>query len=127
MIPSRPPGASLVRRTMRRGAGGAAGDAEAAQPIARLRGFDGTRIAGDQAVQLANAGVALAQFEQRVALLQLRGGSLVAAGILLQHLVVVLHGRFKVALTILDVSKIELRVAGEIGVGIRLEILGELL
>ena len=102
--------------------GAAAGDAETVQPVAGLRSFDGTRIARDQAVQLAHAGIALSEFQQRVALLQLRCRSLVAAGILLQHFVVILHRGFKVALAILDVGKIELRVSCQIGIGVILQI-----
>jgi len=41
----------------------AAGDTKAPQTIARLRSFNRSRIARDQAVQLADAGIALSELQ----------------------------------------------------------------
>src|SRR5271166_3192129 len=89
---------------------------QAAEPVARLGGFDRTRIARDEAVQLANAGVALPELQQGIALFQLRRRGLAAPGILFQHLVVIPGRRLKIALTIFDVGQIELRVPGQVSI-----------
>ena len=65
-------GLPLVRRWWLAGGGrrgGAGGHSQPAQPVACLRCFDRARIAADEALQLANASLALSQFKQGVTLL----------------------------------------------------------
>src|SRR5271165_2418724 len=69
--------------------GACAGHSQTAQPVACLRGFDGTRVTRDKTVQLTNAGVALAKLQQSITLLQLRRCRFAATGILLQYLVII--------------------------------------
>src|SRR5579859_1144064 len=59
------------------------------QSLSRLRGFIRARIALDDALQFLRAFVFFSQFEQRISLLELRGGSLVAAGEILQNQIIV--------------------------------------
>jgi hypothetical protein len=94
--------------------------------ISGLRRFRAFRIAGDQAAQFLDTLAALSQIQQRKAFFQLCGGRLVSARILIQHFVVGKHRRLQVFLAILDLSKVELGVAGQICVAIELEILRKL-
>src|SRR5271157_6073794 len=100
-------------RFLRRWRRSGRGYAETLQPVAGLRGFDRPRITCDEAIQFTHSGLTLAEFQQSVAFLQLRGRSFAPTGILFQHFVVFLHGGVEVALPILDVGEIELRVARE--------------
>ena len=90
----------------------------------RLRAF---WIAADQAAQFLHSRIALAKLQQSIALFQLRGSGLVSARILVQDLVISLDGAGEISLAISNLSQIELRVAGQIGVAINLQILRELL
>ena len=63
----------------------------------RLGSFNGMGITLDEGVQLADTGIFAAEFEERVALLELGCRSLIAAGELFEHLVVVGRRGFKVS------------------------------
>ena len=97
------------------------------QTFASLRGFGRARETRDQAIQLANACFFLSELQQRIAFLELGRRGFLAAGKLLQHLVIILHSCVEVALAVLDVREIELGVAGEIGVAVVLQVVAEFL
>ena len=102
-------------------------DSQTLQPVTGLRGLDRARIAGDEAVQLAHSGLALAEFQQCVTFLQLRSGCFASTGVLFEDFVVIFHSRIEVALTILDVGEIELRIAREVGGPVILQVVAEFL
>ena len=100
--------------------GGRACGPQFCKTVTGLQGLRAFWIAADQAAQLLHSGIALAEFQQRISFLQLSGGGLVSAGILVKDFVVSLHGAGVVSLAIRDFSQVELRVAGKIGISIDL-------
>jgi len=68
----------------------------------------------------ANARIALARLQQRITLLELRRRRFVSAGILLEHGVVILDGLRIIPLAKFDFGNVELGVAGQVGVAIKL-------
>ena len=71
---------------------GVTGDAHAVEFAAGLHGFGRVGEALDEGAELADAGVCLLESDERLALVQVGDGDLVAVGILLEDLVVVLDG-----------------------------------
>src|SRR5579885_3283840 len=123
-------GLLLSRKTLpagRRRLGGRGAGPQAAQAVSGLLGFERSRIAGDQGTQLADSGIPLVDVNERISLLELRGGGFVAAGILLDHFVVVLHRLLIVPLLVLNIRDVVLRVSRQIGVAVILDVIGELL
>ena len=70
--------------------------------------------------------ILFAEFDQRKTFFQLRGGDFGSGGKVLQYLVVALRGLLIVSLTELNFAEIEVAIPSEIGVGIKLDVIGKL-
>src|SRR5579863_5478099 len=95
------------------------------QPLTRQFRLTRVRVALHQRAQFARSSLRLPQVDQRVALLELRRGQLVARRVALDALVVLVDRLLVVALAVIALADIELGVRGEVGIGIVLEILLE--
>src|SRR5260221_8318742 len=107
--------------------GGRTRDPQFVETVFCLQCFRTLGIPGDQGAQLFHAGIALPEFQIRKALLEARTGVFIAAGILVQDLVVIVDRSLEVAATVINLSQIKLGVAGEVGVSVDLYVLRELL
>src|SRR5690349_2426480 len=107
--------------------GRASGDPQLIEPVFCLNCFRALWIARNQTAQLLHSCIFLSQFEKRKTLLKLRCGALIAARVLVQHLVVVLDCRLKVISAVINFAQVKLGVPSQIMVRISLQELSELI
>ena len=104
------------------GSGGGDGYAHILELGAGAAFFFGARVAADDFAKFFDAGRLLAEFEEGHAFLEMSGSEFEAFRVVVDDLVVFIHGAIIIFLSVGDFAEPELGVGGEVGVAVILEV-----